>query len=140
MPLYAQFTRCRIATPLQLNGPECSSCLLCRDSWRNAAAAFRPDGPTNWSHDATALTQLVWPCSVCTSWPVAGSHSLTVLSSDPEASSLPSWENATACTESVWPCSVCTFWPVAGSYSLTVSSPNPEASSLLSWKKATAFT
>ena len=39
--------------------------------------------------------------------PVVASQSLTVLSSDPDAISLPSGENATALTEPEWPLSVC---------------------------------
>jgi len=55
----------------------------------------------------------------CTPWPVVGFHSLTVQSSDAEASSEPSGENATALTQLVWPSSFCTSWPVAGCHSLT---------------------
>ncbi|KAF2185520.1 hypothetical protein K469DRAFT_161266 [Zopfia rhizophila CBS 207.26] len=53
-----------------------------------------------------ALTQSEWPSSVCSTAPVPASHSLTVLSFDADASTLPSGENATALTELEWPSSV----------------------------------
>jgi hypothetical protein len=56
---------------------------------------------------ATALTQLEWPSSVCNADPEPASHSLTVLSSNADASSLPSGEKATALTQFEWPSSVC---------------------------------
>jgi hypothetical protein len=75
-----------------------------------------------------------------TSWPVAGCHSLTVPSSDPEASSDPSREKPTARTVSVWPSSFRSAWPVAGSHSLTVLSQDADASRLPSYENATAST
>jgi hypothetical protein len=44
------------------------------------------------------VTEPLWPSSVCTCSPVDGFHSLTVRSSDADASSWPSRENATAVT------------------------------------------
>ena len=45
----------------------------------------------------------MWPSRVAAGWPVAGSHSRTVPSSPPLASSRPSGENATPLTPPVWP-------------------------------------
>ena len=70
----------------------------------------------------------------------AASQSLTVLSSDADATSLPSGEKATALTELEWPSSVCSAAPVAASQSLTVSSSDADATSLPSGEKATALT
>jgi hypothetical protein len=66
--------------------------------------------------------------------------SLTVLSSDADASSLPSGEKATALTQAEWPLSVCSAAPEPVSQSLTVPSLDADASSLLSGEKATALT
>jgi hypothetical protein len=73
-----------------------------------------------------------------------------VLSSDPDASSLPSGENATALTHSKWPSSVCNEAPMARSQSLIILSddldPNdldaddPDANNLLSGENVTALT
>ena len=71
--------------------------------------------------------------------PAWTSHSLIVLSSDPEASSVPSREYATERTSSVCPSSVVVF-PVATSHSTTVPSPNPEASIVPSGERATEKT
>jgi hypothetical protein len=46
-----------------------------------------------------AVTPSQWPSSVCKAAPVAGFHSLTVLSSDTDASFLPSCKNAMALTQ-----------------------------------------
>ena len=53
---------------------------------------------------ATDLTQSEWPLSgsPCGA-PVAASQSRTVLSSEPDATSLPSGEKATELTLSEWP-------------------------------------
>jgi hypothetical protein len=59
--------------------------------------------------------------------PVTKSQSLTVLSSDADATSLPSGENATARTSAEWPSSVRRAAPVAESQSLTVSSQDADA-------------
>ena len=64
------------------------------------------------------------------------SHSLIVLSSDPEDSIVPSGENATERTSSVCPSSVVVF-SVAISHSTTVPSPDPEASIVPSGENAT---
>jgi phosphatidylethanolamine-binding protein (PEBP) family uncharacterized protein len=69
--------------------------------------------------------------------PVAESQSLTVLSSDPDAISLPSGENATPRTGDEWPLSVPQAAPVAESQSLTVLSSDPDAISLPSGENAT---
>ena len=45
--------------------------------------------------------------SVCCSVPVSADQSRTVLSSDPDATSLESGENATEVTQFLWPSSVC---------------------------------
>ena len=66
--------------------------------------------------NATLDTVSVWPVSGSpTGWPVAASHSRTVLSELPEAMRVPSGLNATLDTASVWPVSGWpTGWPVAG--------------------------
>ena len=69
---------------------------------------------------ATELTQNVCPESVVED-PVATSHSLTVLSPDPDATVPPSREKATELTPSVCPESVVED-PVATSHSLMVPS------------------
>jgi hypothetical protein len=51
--------------------------------------------------------------SVCSNAPVAGSQRLTVLSTDADATSLPSGENVTAGIEREWPLSVCSNTPLA---------------------------
>jgi hypothetical protein len=68
------------------------------------------------------------------------SHSLTVLSPEADASSLPSGENATAETQSEWPLSVCRAAPDRPSHSLTVLSSEADDSSLPSGENATAVT
>src|SRR5437762_1612033 len=67
-------------------------------------------------------------------------QSQTILSSDPDATSLPSGENATAKIEHEWPSSVWLTSPVAVPQSLTVLSPDPDATSLPSCENATAKT
>jgi hypothetical protein len=52
---------------------------------------------------AIASTESVWPSRVCRHWPVVGSQSHTVQSSDADARVFPSFEKAIAYTESVWP-------------------------------------
>jgi hypothetical protein len=47
---------------------------------------------------ATALTESEWPSRVCSKEPVVASQSLTVLSADADATSLPSGEKTTALT------------------------------------------
>ena len=83
--------------------------------------------------------------SVCRAAPVAESQSRTVLSSEADATSLPSGEKATALTSSKWPSSVCSAAPVAKSQSRTVLSrenmpPEADATSLPSGEKATVLT
>ena len=68
---------------------------------------------------------------------VAISHSLTVLSADPEASILPSGANDRELIKDVCPSRVMIFVCVATSHSLTVSSFDPEASILLSGENDT---
>jgi hypothetical protein len=77
--------------------------------------------------------------NVCSTAPDPASHSLTVLSLDADASSLPSGEKATAVTQSEWPSSVCSTAPDPASHSLTALSRDADASSLLSGEKATAL-
>src|SRR5277367_2600266 len=67
-----------------------------------ADASVLPSG-----EKATAMTELEWPSSVCSTAPDPASHSLTVLSYDADASVLPSGEKATALTQAEWPSSVC---------------------------------
>src|SRR5256714_14053186 len=86
------------------------------------------------------MTQAEWASRVCSGAPVADSQSLTVLSFDADATSLPSGENATALTQSEWPSSVCSGAPVADSQSLTVLSYDADATSLPSGENATAMT
>ena len=69
---------------------------------------------------------------------MAGFQSRTVLSSEADASVLPSGEKATAVTQPLWPVSVCWWVPVAGSQSRTVLSTEADASVLPSGEKATA--
>jgi len=52
---------------------------------------------------ATDLTHSVWPVKVQRCWPVAGSHSRTVLSPPALPSNCTSGLNATDLTRSVWP-------------------------------------
>jgi hypothetical protein len=56
---------------------------------------------------------LIRSSSVCSNAPVAGSQRLTVLSTDADATSLPSGENVTAGIEHEWPLSVCSNTPLA---------------------------
>ncbi len=74
--------------------------------------------------------------------PVAASQSRTVLSSDADATSLPSGEKATDVDRTrEWPSSVCTERrPVAASQSRTVLSSDADATSLPSGEKATELT
>lgn len=60
--------------------------------------------------------------SISPSAPIVESQSLTVLSLDADATSLPSGENATTWTQFEWPCSVWHAAPVAESQTLTVLS------------------
>ena len=76
--------------------------------------------------------------SVCSTAPEPASHSLTVLSSDADASVLPSGEKATALTAYKWPSSVYSTAPDPASHSLTVLSHDADASVLPSGEKATA--
>ena len=69
--------------------------------------------------------------------PVAASQSLTVLSSDADASVFESGENATELTLSLCPLSVAVQLPVAASQSLTVLSPDADASVFESGENAT---
>ena len=55
---------------------------------------------------ATDVTESVWPFSVCSGTPVVASQTRTVLSSEADASRVPSVEKATDVTEFVWPFSV----------------------------------
>jgi hypothetical protein len=72
--------------------------------------------------------------------PVPESQSLTVQSSDADATSLLSGENATASTVLEWPLSVLCIAPVAESQSRTVESEDADATSLPSGENATAVT
>jgi hypothetical protein len=60
--------------------------------------------------NATEVTTLVCPSSVRCNAPVSLDQSRTVLSFEPEATSLPSGENATELTAPVCPSSVCKHW------------------------------
>jgi hypothetical protein len=71
---------------------------------------------------------------------VTAFHSLIVLSSETDASCLPSGEKVTAFTEYEWPSSVCNIAPVTASHSLIVLSSEADANCLPSGEKATAFT
>ena len=79
-----------------------------------------------------------------TGWPVTGTHSRTVPSPAPLASSLPSGLNATAAVPSLGPEPIWTGAPtgrpVAGFHSRIVPSPMPLASSVPSGLNATADT
>ena len=61
---------------------------------------------------ATDTTEFLCPCNVCSTFPVVGSHILTVLSLKPEASFCPLGLQATDTTLSVCPCNVCSTFPV----------------------------
>src|SRR4051812_29714199 len=67
-------------------------------------------------------------------------HSLTVLSSEPDAIHWPSGEKATALTQREWPRSVFSRPPVVASHNLTVQSREPDAIHWPSGEKATALT
>ena len=86
------------------------------------------------------LTEPVWPSSVCSSLPIAASHSRTVWSYEADASCLLSGENATVLTKPVWPSSVYSSLPVAASHSRTVLSSEADTSCLPSGENATALT
>ena len=76
-----------------------------------------------------------------TGWPVAASHTRTVLSQLPETMRVPSGLNATLHTASVWPVSGWpTGWPVAASHSRTVLSALPETMRVPSGLNATLIT
>ena len=89
---------------------------------------------------ATAITQPVYPFSVCTSWPVLGFQSLTVLSKGLGASSKPSCEKAAIITQPVYLPGVYISWFMLGFQSLTMLSKVPEASSESFCEKATTIT
>jgi len=76
---------------------------------RSLRVIQRPDLSIEYSESSLLLPPeaAAFDPSICHTAPVAESHSLTVPSPDPDATSLPSGENATALTESEWPSSVC---------------------------------
>jgi hypothetical protein len=74
---------------------------------RSRAGIPQPDRAVTSSKKATALIGPEWPLSVCKAAPVPVSHSLTMLSSAADASSLPFGEKATALMESEWSSNVC---------------------------------
>ena len=114
------------AKPSRL-APEATS-HICTVPSEALLASERPSG-----ENATVLIKPSWPCNVRSSWPVAGSHSLMLVSKLPEARVLPSGENATIRIQPLCPLSTRSCWPVAASHTRTVfSSIAPEASSLLS--------
>ena len=84
----------------------------------------------------------MWPVSGApTGWPVAASHTRTVLSRLPETMRSPSGLNAALRTASVWPVSGGpTGWPVAASHTRTVLSALPETIRSPSGLNATVFT
>ena len=63
------------------------------------------------SEENASVLILASTWSVCSAVPMAASHSRIVMSSDAEASCLPSGEKATAWTESEWPSSTCNAPP-----------------------------
>ena len=71
----------------------------------------------------------MWPCRVASGRPLPVSHSRTVPSSPPLATSWPSAESATPQTAPVWPCKVASGRPLAASHSRTVPSSPPLATS-----------
>ena len=79
----------------------------------------------------------VWPCKVATNLPPGASHSLTVPSSPPLATSRPSALSATRYTSLECPCRVANSFPVDASQSLTVLSKPPLATSCPSPLSAT---
>ncbi|MEJ7639496.1 MAG: hypothetical protein WKF75_16350 [Singulisphaera sp.] len=82
----------------------------------------------------------MWPRRMRISWPVVASQILTVWSSPPEASRVPSGLNVTHRTWLLWPLRAgTTSWPVVASQILTVRPP-PEASRVPSRLKATLRT
>ena len=90
--------------------------------------------------NATLVTPPVCPLRVRVSWPVAASHTFTVLSPLAEASRWPSGLNATLLTSSVCPLRVRVSWPVAASHTFTVPSRLAEARRLPSGLNATLVT
>jgi hypothetical protein len=84
----------------------------------------------------TDATQLKWPSSACSGAPVTESQSRTVLSSEPDTTTLPSGEKVTDVTQSEWPLSVRSGAPVTASQSRTVLSPEPDTITLPSGEKA----
>jgi len=74
---------------------------------RSRAGIPQPDRTVTSGKKATALIGPEWPLSVCKVAPVPVSHSLTMLSSAADASSLPSGEKATVSTEPEWSSNVC---------------------------------
>src|SRR5207248_148889 len=94
-----------------------------------------------WPATENKRVVVVIPSSrVCNGPPATASQSLTVLSHEPDATSLPSGENATDVTQRKWPSSVCSGAPVTASQSLTVWSHEPDATSLPSGENATDVT
>ena len=86
---------------------------------------------------ATLVTQSVCPLSVSISWPLAASHTFTVLSALPLTIRLPSGLKATLITASVWPLSVSISWPLVASHTFSVLSSLPLAIRFPSGLKAT---
>src|SRR5262249_2973212 len=98
-------------------------------------------GPSG--ENARVRTLPAWPTSVQRSRPVAGSHSLTVPSSLPEAIDFPSGEKATAQIAPAFPPSLRRIDGLAGaatSQTITVPSWLPEARVRPSGAKATGMT
>ena len=78
---------------------------------------------------------MVLVSSVCSAAPDPASHSLTVLSHDTDASTLPSGEKVTALTGPEWLSNVCSAAPDPVSLSLTVLSCDADASTLPVWRE-----
>jgi hypothetical protein len=76
----------------------------------------------------------LWPFSSASTSPVVAFQIWTVLSSDPETTRLPSWENATDITLLVWPFSSASTSPVITFQIRTVLSCDPETTRLPSWE------
>lgn len=83
------------------------------------------------------VTESIWPSSVAMQLVAARSQTLTVRSSDADASRCPSSEKATEPMDFLWPSNVATHRPVARSQTLIAPSSEADTNSPASGEKAT---
>jgi hypothetical protein len=119
-----------------INDQKIISCITTLLDLTPKIAPLRPHN----SNKATDLSLLLCPSSVCCSVPIAVSQTLTVLSSDADASSFELCKKATDLSLLLCPLSVCCSVPVAVSQTLTVLLYDADASSFELCKKATDLT